>query len=218
MRDLHPEQLGRHAGHRRRHLLGPSRKAVRCGVGTARSRSSTGRRGTMQLGLVTVMIPSYNYARFLTECVESAANQANADVAIVDNGSTDGSPEIGAALAERYDNVRFKRYEDNQGIITSFTRCREEIRGEYAVLLPADDYLAPGSLQPSAECMAAPPGVGLVYGPAKYFGTLDEIGPDDLAGEVRPPNVFPGEQWIESLCRTGLNPIRTPEAVARASV
>lgn len=172
----------------------------------------------MEPGLATVMIPSYNYARYLRECVESAAGQANVDVVIVDNGSTDESPELGAELAERHRNVRFVRYEQNEGIITSFNRCRQEVRGEYAVLLCADDALTPGSIERSRQFMAAHPSVGLMYGPATFFLRLDDLEPDELEGKVRPPIVHPGDQWIERLCRTGLNPIYTPEAFARAAV
>jgi Glycosyl transferase family 2 len=172
----------------------------------------------MQRGLTTVMIPSYNYAQYLAECVESAAAQTHVDVAIVDNGSTDGSPEIAERLAARYENVRLTRYDDNQGIITSFNRCRREVRGEYAVLLCADDCLTPGSLARSAAFMDTHPQVGLVYGPCTYFRRLEEVTAEQLDGEVQTPIVYAGAQWIERLCRTGLNPIRTPEAVARSSV
>ena len=172
----------------------------------------------METGLVTVMIPSYNYARFLRECVESAAGQSNVDVVIVDNGSTDESPELGAQLAERHRNVRFVAHGDNQGIITSFNRCRQEVRGEYAVLLCADDCLTPGSIERSRLFMDAHPSVGLMYGPATFFLRLDDLRPQDLEGEPRPPVVYPGDRWIERLCRTGINPIRTPEAFARSSV
>ena len=164
------------------------------------------------------MIPSYNYARYLREAVESAAGQVNVDVVIVDNGSTDESPTLGAQLAELHRNVRFVSYEDNQGIITSFNRCRQEVRGEYAVLLCADDMLTPGSIERSRQFMAAHPSVGLMYGPASFFVRLEELRPDELEGEIRPPIVYRGDRWIERLCRTGLNPIYTPEAFARSSV
>ena len=171
-----------------------------------------------QPGLVTVMIPSYNYARFLRECVESAAGQSNVDVVIVDNGSTDESPELADQLAERHGNIRFVRYDDNHGIITSFNRCREEIRGEYAVLLCADDCLTPGSIERSRRFMEAHPRVGLSYGPATFFARLEDVRSEELEGRMRPPVVHPGDHWVERLCLTGRNPIYTPEAFARTSV
>jgi hypothetical protein len=169
-------------------------------------------------GRVTVMVPSYNYAPFLTACVESAATQPEADVAIVDNGSTDDSPAIGASLADRHPNVRFVRYEHNEGIITSFNRCRDEVRGDYALLLCADDLLAPGALARAVEQMDARPDVGLLYGTAVDFSDSSDIRLDELPTGAGTPVVHDGGTWVERLCRTGLNPIRTPEAMFRASV
>jgi hypothetical protein len=66
--------------------------------------------------------------------------------------------------------------------------------------------------------MDAHPGVGLVYGPATFFATLDGLRPEQLEGAIGPPIVYDGDRWIEQLCRTGVNPILTPEAFTRTSV
>lgn len=164
------------------------------------------------------MVPSYNYASYLTDCVESAASQPEADVVVVDNGSTDESPAIGADLAERHDNVRFVRYERNDGIITSFNRCRDEVQADYALLLCADDMLVPGALARAVAQMDAHPDVGLLYGTAVDFSDASEVRLDELPSGAGTPVVHGGGEWIERLCRTGFNPIRTPEAIMRSSV
>jgi glycosyltransferase involved in cell wall biosynthesis len=169
-------------------------------------------------GRVTVMVPSYNYAQYLSACVESAASQPDADVVIVDNGSTDDSPAIGASLADRHENVRFVRHERNEGIITSFNRCRDEVRGDYALLLCADDLLAPGALSRAVAQMDAHPHVGLLYGTAIDFTDSSAVRVDELPAVAGTPVVHEGGSWVERLCRTGLNPIRTPEAMFRSSV
>ena len=170
-------------------------------------------------GVVTVMIPSYNYAEYLTECVESAAAQRDVDVVVIDNGSTDGSPELGEHLAEVHHNVRFVRHSDNRGIIVSFNRCLEEVRGEFVSLLCADDCLTPGSIARSLEVLRTHPDVGMVYGPATVFECLGAV---DVAALVSinpgPPVVHDGRAWVEALCRTGMNPVRAPEMVVRRSV
>lgn len=172
----------------------------------------------MKPGLVTVMVPSYNYAEYLTECVESAAAQDHADVVIVDNGSTDGSPEIAERLAASHANVRFVRYETNDGIIASFNRCREEVRGDYATLLCADDVLTPGSLSRSVTFMDANPGVGLAYGEVQDFASLADVDFAALGSPPRDPVLFRDGSWIDRFLATTRNPIRTPEAIMRTSV
>ena len=171
-------------------------------------------------GLVTVMVPSYNYAQYLRECVESAATQTGVevDVAVVDNASTDGSLELGRRLAAEYSNVRLVVHDDNGGIITSFNRCRDEMRGEFAVLLCADDALTPGTLARSVELMNADPSVGLVYGPVIDFLDLAEVAPERFHGRDVAPIVYTGDEWIERRCRIATNPIRTPEALMRSSI
>jgi glycosyltransferase involved in cell wall biosynthesis len=172
----------------------------------------------VERGVVTVMVPSYNYAEYLTECVESAAAQCDVDVVVVDNGSTDESPEIGHHLAEIHDNVRFIRHLDNQGIIASFNRCLNEVRGEFVSLLCADDCLTPGSISRSLDVLRARPEVGMVYGPATVFERLDAV---DVAALVSAPPtpavVHPGHAWVDALCRSGMNPVRAPEMVVRRS-
>ncbi len=180
--------------------------------------SRNGGKGRVVAGRVTVMVPSYNYGQYLAACVESAATQPEADVAIVDNGSTDDSPAIAASLADRHPNVRFVQYERNEGIITSFNRCRDEVRGDYALLLPADDLLAPGSLARAVEQMDAHPQVGLIYGNAVDFSDPSDARLDELPVVTGTPVVHEGGSWVERLCRAGHNPIRTPEALFRSSV
>jgi glycosyltransferase involved in cell wall biosynthesis len=169
--------------------------------------------------VVTVMVPSYNYEHYLTECVESATQQEGVelDIVIVENASTDGSLAVARKLADKYDSVRLVVYEDNQGIICSLNRCREEVRGDYAVLLCADDCLTPGSLARSVAFMEAHPEVGLAYGPAIDFADLSEITPDRLVAAEGDPIVYSGADWIARRCKAGSNPIRTPEALMRTS-
>jgi glycosyltransferase involved in cell wall biosynthesis len=169
--------------------------------------------------LVTVTIPSYNYVQYLRECVESAADQdgVDVDVVIVENASTDGSRDLARGLAEEHDNVRLVEHAENFGIICSLDRCRDEVRGEYTVLLCADDCLTPGSLRRSVEFMDAHRRVGLSYGPVVNFGRLDEVGPAQLDFPEQAPIIYAGTDWIRRCTRIGAAPIHTPEAVMRSS-
>ena len=173
-----------------------------------------------QQGLVTVMVPSYNYGQYLGDCVASAATQSGVevDVVVVDNGSTDNSVDVGRAMAERYSNVRHVVNADNQGIISSFNRCRDEVRGEFATLLCADDCLTPGALARAVRFMHANPSVGLAYGPFIDFADLATADMSTTTVAPGAPIVYSGSEWIDHLGRDGTNPIRTPEVVMRTSV
>ena len=169
--------------------------------------------------VVTVTIPSYNYARYLRECVESAVHQegVEVDVVIVENASTDGSRELARRLRDEHPNVRLVEHAENHGIICSLNRCRDEIRGDYVVLLCADDCLTPGSLARSVAFMDAHPNVGMTYGPVIDFTHVSDVKPAQLAAAPGPAKIYPGAEWIDRVCRARENPIRTPEVLMRVS-
>src|SRR6185437_3108423 len=96
-----------------------------------------------------VVIPCYNYGRYLRECVHSVLSQAGADVRvlILDDCSRDATPEIGAALAAEDSRVEYRRHAVNRGHIATYN---EGLIGwaaaEYCMLLSADDLLTPSAL------------------------------------------------------------------------
>lgn len=183
-------------------------------------RSAGTRRGTPTAlqgrPLVSVVIPCYNYKRFLPEAVASVLGQdgVDLDVVIVDDASTDGSGELASELAATDPRVRAILHSRNAGHIATYNHGLAQILGDYVVLLSADDVLAPGSLARAAALMERHPEVGLVYGYAQEFSTTP---PEAPAGRTT-WSVWSGEDWIGHLCRRGANIIVNPEAVIRSSI
>jgi glycosyltransferase involved in cell wall biosynthesis len=96
---------------------------------------------------VSIVITSYNYVRFIDECLDSCLNQKGAalkyEVIVVDDGSTDETP---AALTRRVDpRLRVLRIE-NSGIELAANRGFEAALGRYIVRVDADDALEPNYL------------------------------------------------------------------------
>jgi glycosyltransferase involved in cell wall biosynthesis len=112
-------------------------------------------------GLVTVVIPCYNQARFLGEAIESALSQTykNFKVVVVDDGSDDHTSEVAA----RYGRVRLVRQENN-GLAAARNRGMAEGEGEYVVFLDADDRLLPDALEVGARELEAHPDCAFVSG------------------------------------------------------
>jgi hypothetical protein len=166
--------------------------------------------------LVSVVIPCYNYKRFLTEAVASVLAQEDVelDVVIVDDASTDGSGELAQELASGDPRIRTVLHSANQGHIATYNDGLARVLGDYVVLLSADDLLAPGSLGRAAALMEKHRDVGLVYGYAEEFSSRPEPEP---ARRIT-WSVWSGEEWIGHLCRRGSNIIVNPEAVIRRSV
>jgi glycosyltransferase involved in cell wall biosynthesis len=166
---------------------------------------------------VTVIIPCYNYEKFLRDCVLSALAQdgVNVDVMIVDDASTDRSPEVAAELAKADARVAVVQHERNVGHIATYNEALAVARGDYFVLISADDMLTKGSLARATAVMESRPDVGLVYGnPVIIYGS--DVTPARTAGSGA--RVWTGPEWIEAQCRRATSCIYSPEACVRASV
>lgn len=165
---------------------------------------------------VSVVIPCYNYAHFLPAAVASVLDQqgVRADVLIVDDASSDASPEVARRLAAADPRVRVVLHEQNMGHIATYNDGLSRVTGDYVVLLSADDLLMPGSLARSTALLEAEPDVVLAYGYPVTF--VDEPPADD--GAVRGWTVWDGEEWLHRVCARGRNVIANPEVVLRRSV
>lgn len=121
---------------------------------------------------VTVIIPSYNYANFLTESVESVLGQTFSDfeLIIVDDGSTDDTAEI----VKKYlcDPRIHYIYQENRGLSAARNAGIMRARGYYIALLDADDAWLPWKLERQVNVMEEQgPEVALVY---CFFEFVDE--------------------------------------------
>jgi glycosyltransferase involved in cell wall biosynthesis len=122
--------------------------------------------------LVSVCIPVYNGVNFILDCIESILSQSytNIELLIVDNCSTDSTPEIIKKVKD--DRIRYVKNEVNIGGINNFSKCVQEARGEYFVLLPHDDMLRPGCLLNYVKQLEDPK-IGFVY---SAIHVIDENG------------------------------------------
>jgi cellulose synthase/poly-beta-1,6-N-acetylglucosamine synthase-like glycosyltransferase len=174
-------------------------------------------RSSARTPLVTVVIPCYNYARFLPGAVDSCLSQEGVavEVVIVDDASPDDTAEVAERLSADDDRVRVLHNERNLGHVRTFNSGLAQATGEFVVRLDADDLLTPGALDRAMAVFEAHPSVGLVYGHPRHFTTPEP--PSPVLGHVR-WTVWRGHDWIAERTRRGTNCITTPEAVIRASV
>src|SRR5580693_2789651 len=93
---------------------------------------------------ISVIIPCHNGEAFLKQALDSVLAQTFpvAEVVLVDDGSTDGTPAIGQAYAERTDVIRYVRQEKG-GVSTARNRAVREARSEWIAFLDADDWWKP---------------------------------------------------------------------------
>lgn len=142
---------------------------------------------TERAPLVSVVMPSYNHARFIGRAVESVLTQARADLEliVVDNNSSDGTDAALAAAADpRLKVIKFS----NGGVIAaSRNRGLKEAAGEFVAFIDSDDVWLPGKLERQLEALRAAPGAALCY---SRFRTL--------LGETPSAEAFPRQSGCVS--------------------
>lgn len=99
-------------------------------------------------GLVSVVVPAYNAADVLERCVRSVLAQTYAcfEVLLVDDGSSDRTPQLADALAREDGRVRVF-HKENGGVSSARNMGLAEARGEWLTFVDADDYLGPHFLE-----------------------------------------------------------------------
>jgi glycosyltransferase involved in cell wall biosynthesis len=92
---------------------------------------------------VSTIIPNYNNARFVEECVASIAAQdyPNIEIIVADDASTDDSREVLRRLTRRYPSLRVIYQEVNVGITRNRKDALAAATGEYINYLDSDDYI-----------------------------------------------------------------------------
>jgi glycosyltransferase involved in cell wall biosynthesis len=110
--------------------------------------------------LVSAIIPTYNYARYMADCVGSVLGQSyrNVELIVVDDGSTDETCE---RLEPYMDRIRYI-YQENRGVGAARNTGIKEARGEYVALLDADDVWHPRKIEMQMKYVRENPVAGVV--------------------------------------------------------
>ena len=134
---------------------------------------------------ISVIIPTFNHARFIGQCIEGVLNQGHdsLEILVVDDGSTDSTKKVVAGFGDR---IRYS-YQKNQGQATARAFGIEQTTGELVGLLDSDDYWSDQFLSALLP-MFQHPEVAIA------FSNHDRV---NAVGEAFEPNVFKNERpWL----------------------
>ena len=135
---------------------------------------------------VSVVIPTYNYGRFIAEAVESVLAQTYpiAEIIVVDDGSTDDTETVVRTFGEK---VRYVR-QTNEGVCSARNRGINSSNGDMIAFLDADDIWLPEKIEKQLARFAEDPEIGLVHCGLREF--------DTATGETIAMHLDGDEGWV----------------------
>ena len=140
--------------------------------------------------MITVLIDTYNYGRYIEEAIESVLSQdfppEQMQVIVVDDGSTDDTAERVKKYVTRIEYIQ----KENGGQASAFNSGVAHAQGEIIAFLDADDYWLPGKLRRVVEEFENKPGVGMVHHRLKQL--------DMQTGELRDGFFIPMNGYVAS--------------------
>ena len=141
----------------------------------------------MKNPLVSVIIPTYNYAHYIREAIESILNQTYPsdciEIVVVDDGSTDNTKEVLKKYIED-NNIRYF-YQENGGKASATFKAIAESCGKYIFNLDADDYYYEKKIELSVSIFETYPDVVHVSSPAKtVYDDSDRVKIEDIPNSI----------------------------------
>ncbi|SIT97382.1 Glycosyltransferase involved in cell wall bisynthesis [Epilithonimonas bovis DSM 19482] len=123
--------------------------------------------------LISVIVPCYNQAQYLDECLQSVLDQTyqNWECIIVNDGSPDNTEEVVQEWLVKDSRFSYLKKE-NGGVASARNLGIDNSQAEWLIMLDGDDTIAPSYLQKGV--VKANEGMEIIYSDAKYFGALDK--------------------------------------------
>lgn len=117
-----------------------------------------------QDGLVSIITPSYNSSKYITQTIESVLSQSytNWEMLITDDCSTDDSVQIIESFSEKDSRIKLFKLEKNSGAGVARNNSIKESKGQYFAFLDSDDRWMPDNLERKVSFMRET-GCSVVY-------------------------------------------------------
>lgn len=131
--------------------------------------------GILQEGneIISIVIPTYNYAAFLPTAIRSCLDQTYKpiEIIVVDDGSTDNTKEV----IKEFNNHIIYFFQENKGVSAARNKGLDLARGAYIAFLDSDDYLTKNSIELRVEILKKYNDIGIVF-TSTYSKTLGNEG------------------------------------------
>ncbi|MDQ2974665.1 MAG: glycosyltransferase family 2 protein [Acidobacteriota bacterium] len=162
--------------------------------------------------LVSVIIPTYNYAHLIGHSLGSLKAQTyqNWECIVIDDGSTDDTAEVVGRYVEADIRIKYV-FQENRRQAAARNNGIRNSKGDYLQFLDADDLIEPQKFERQVEYLQEHSEVDIVYGDVRFFnaGHIEERY-DLYGGQDKPGISGQGIDILISLIRKDTIPINTP--------
>jgi glycosyltransferase involved in cell wall biosynthesis len=119
---------------------------------------------------VTVVVPAYNAAKYLSETIESVLAQTFKDfeLLVIDDGSTDNTAEIAHQYSQQDSRVKLF-YQENQGVSVARNMGIQMAQGEFVAFLDSDDQWLSDKLAVHIEHLTSQPELGISFAKVEFM-------------------------------------------------
>jgi len=119
--------------------------------------------------MVSIIIPCFNYARFLPDSVASVRAQSHAiwECIIINDGSSDDTAAVAERLAREDERIKVV-HQENRGPSTARNRGLDVAVGDYIQFLDADDLISPEKIERQLKLLSGAVRLGLAYCDYRY--------------------------------------------------
>ena len=158
--------------------------------------------------LISVIIPTYNSAKFLSQAIDSAIKQTyqHLEIIVVDDGSTDNTKEIIKRYIPKINYIE----QINAGPARARNAGVYHARGQYIAFLDSDDIWLPNKIEMQMKVFSEKPDIALVYGKIVNFNNNTNEDLAEFPQECYSGNIF------DHLLREQLIPL--PSVLVRKKV
>jgi glycosyltransferase involved in cell wall biosynthesis len=165
---------------------------------------------------IDVIVPCYNYGRYLQDCVSSVLSQEGCDarILIIDDRSSDDSLATARALASRDARIEVLAHPVNLGLNATINDGIDWACAPYMLVLSADDLAAPGAFARAIALMEENAAISFVHGSSQFFSDHTAITAMPLVGPSR-THVQSGAIYIRKQCIYPSCPVESATAIVR---
>ncbi|WP_027178964.1 glycosyltransferase [Maridesulfovibrio bastinii] len=138
--------------------------------------------------VASVIIPCCNHGEHLRQCIESILMQTftHIEIIIINNGSTDNTPDVIQQLLADYPEQRIRYYnQQNMGLVQPHNRAVTVAKGEFILPIDAADLIAPEFLERTVPVLQKNKDLGYVSTKTLFFGEKNIVRPKEKFDPVR---------------------------------